>query len=387
MKVFVVQPTVPHYRTEFFSGVGRRLGGQLILMASPHIPGGPSSIPAHGLADIIYAPDHTLSSWRGDKLYWQSGLNLRGASTGDVLLVPGNPRFLSVYPLLIKARARGMGIIVQGHGWSSSSRPWLARIRHLLWRFADVALLYTDEEREQFIANGFAPDRVFATNNTMGTQAIEQARAHWTPDRLSSGTGRVSPSGFQILFCGRLTPKAELHVLIDALAALKQRGQRVQLVIIGGGDQDAALKAKMAAVGLTEQITWLGPIHDEMQLAPWFLQSDLFVYPGAIGLSLLHAFNYGLPVVTHDQLKQHNPEISALESGRSGALFAKGDAAALADTLEGLLNNDALRADMSARAEHTIKTRFHTTIMVDRFMAAAERAHQLAMQRQGKGKA
>ena len=383
MKAFIVQPTVPHYRTEFFSGIARRLGGQLTLMASPHIPGGPSSVPARDLGDMRYAPDHTLSSWRGDKLYWQSGLNIQGASAGDVLLVPGNPRFLSVYPLLIKARARGMGIIVQGHGWSSSSRPWLARIRHLLWRFADVALLYTDEEREQFIANGFAPDRVFATNNTMGTQAIEQARAHWTPDRLETGAGRVRPSGHQILFCGRLTAKAELQVLLDALAALKQRGQSVQLVIIGGGDQESALKDRAVSLGLAQQITWLGPIHDEMQLAPWFLQSDVFVYPGAIGLSLLHAFNYGLPVVTHDQLKQHNPEISALEPGRSGALFAKGNSAALADTLEGLLNNESLRADMSARAKHTIKTRFHTTIMVDRFMAAAERAHQLAMQRKG----
>ena len=381
MQVKVIQPTVPHYRVEFFEGVAQRLQGRLTLSTSQHIPGGPASVDAKRLPSVQYKPNHRLIVMGQDKIYWQCGLSLTPSQPGDVLLVPGNPRFLSVYPLLIKARARGMGIIVQGHGWSSSSRPWLARIRHLLWRFADVALLYTDEERNQFIANGFAPDRVFATNNTMGTQAIEQARAHWTPDRLSSGAGRVSPSGFQILFCGRLTPKAELHVLIDALAALKQRGQCVQLVIIGGGDQDAALKAKMAALGLTEQITWLGPIHDEMQLAPWFLQSDLFVYPGAIGLSLLHAFNYGLPVVTHDQLKLHNPEISALEPGRSGALFAKGDAVALADTLEGLLNNGALRADMSARAEHTIKTRFHTTIMVDRFMAAAERAHQLAMLR------
>ena len=64
-------------------------------------------------------------------------------------------------------------------------------------------------------------------------------------------------------------------------------GDTLQLVIIGGGDQESALKDRAASLGLAQQITWLGPIHDEMQLAPWFLQSDVFVYPGAIGLSLV----------------------------------------------------------------------------------------------------
>ena len=40
----------------------------------------------------------------------------------------------------------------------------------------------------------------------------------------------------------------------------------------------------------------LGSIYDEIELAPWFLTADAFVYPENIGLSILHAFGYGLPV-------------------------------------------------------------------------------------------
>lgn len=381
MKVLVIQPTVPHYRTAFFNGVARKLQGELRIQASACIPGGPDSVDTSELPGIDYRADRRLRTVGHNTLYWQHQLGLGDMGKGDVLFVAGNPRFLSLFPLILKARLRGMGVIIQGHGWSSSSRPLMARLRHGLWRCGHVLYLYTDEEREQFISNGFPPGRVFAANNTMGTDDIRAARQAWTPQRLEgfrqeTGWPATTPT---LLFCGRLTAKAELHVLLDAISQLRDQNRPVRLVVIGTGDEEARLRAHCTRLRLDGLVTWHGAEHDEMRLAPWFLSAQLFVYPGAIGLSLLHAFNYGLPVITHDQLRQHNPEIAALKPGVNGSLFNQGNALDLATRIDQLLSQQDTLRHMREQARQTIEQRFSTDIMVDRFIAAVEAAHRLSL--------
>jgi len=64
---------------------------------------------------------------------------------------------------------------------------------------------------------------------------------------------------------------------------------------------------------------------NESDLAPWFLSSELFIHPGAIGLSLLHSFGYGLTVITHDNKMLHNPEYAIFEPELTGRNFHKSD--------------------------------------------------------------
>lgn len=386
MKVLVIQPTLPHYRAAFFRGVAAALGDSLEIHASPSIPGGPDSVPASELPSVRYYPYHRLRTIGHNRLYWQDGLSLDQLSRGDVLMFSGNPRFLSLFPLVLQAKAKGVGIIIHGHGWSSSSLALTARLRHMLWRAADVLLLYTDEERQQFIDRGYPATNVFATNNTIGTDDIKNAIAAWPEPQLAKFRAEQQ-SGDDcplLLFCGRLTEKAQLHVLIDALAISIQAGRRLRLAIVGAGSEEAQLRARASRLNLDQQILWLGAIHDEAKLAPWFLSASLFIYPGAIGLSLLHSFNYGLPVVTHDQLKQHNPEIAALAPGENGALFPQGNAAALSTCIHSLLSNPSVLANMRAKALETVTTRFSTDLMVSRFLQAVDAAHRISTGSRGR---
>ena len=291
----------------------------------------------------------------------------------------GNPRFLSLFPLVLSAKAKGVRIVIHGHGWSSSSQAFTAWLRHLLWKAADVLLLYTDEERQHFIDKGFPAHRVFAANNTIGTEDIKQAALAWDSRKLAEfRSDQQINNAPLLLFCGRLTEKAELHVLIEALALSIQNGMPYRLAVIGAGSEEAQLRALSSRLKVDEHILWLGAMHDEVKLAPWFLSASLFVYPGGIGLSLLHAFNYGLPVVTHDEVKHHNPEISALAPGENGALFSRGNAVSLHECIRELLSNQAKLVNMRSNALETVATRFSTELMVSRFLAAVNAAHHIS---------
>jgi len=53
----------------------------------------------------------------------------------------------------------------------------------------------------------------------------------------------------------------------------------------------------------------------------YFLESDIFVYPSGIGLSILHALSVGLPVLTTDKINLHFPEFELLVKDENGDLF------------------------------------------------------------------
>jgi glycosyltransferase involved in cell wall biosynthesis len=137
------------------------------------------------------------------------------------------------------------------------------------------------------------------------------------------------------------------------------------MLVIGRGEaEQQKLEALAQSLGISERVRFIGAIYDEMQLAPWFLSSDVFCYPANIGLSLLHAFGYGLPVVTSDDLASQNPEIDALTSGDNGLLYQHGSVSALVQALRIIATNRELAARMSAEAIRTVEEEFSLPNMV-----------------------
>lgn len=174
-----------------------------------------------------------------------------------------------------------------------------------------------------------------------------------------------------LVFCSRLTPKTRLLQAIDAVARLRADHPDILLSVIGDGALRSEAEAKVKALGLGSHVRFLGAMFDEDQLAPWFLSAQCLLYPGPIGLSLLHAFAYGLPVVTHDNLRNQNPEIAALEPGANGLTFKENDVADFANALGRILSDPALQSAMSQQARITAHRDYTMQAMVRNFENAA----------------
>jgi glycosyltransferase involved in cell wall biosynthesis len=251
-------------------------------------------------------------------------------------------------------------------------------------RLADVLLLYTDAERDQFIKRGFVSHRVFATNNSIGSAEIKEAKNYWLAPRLQRFQEAQSIKDREILlFCGRLTLKSEFLLLLEALSEVAKLHPAVTLAVVGDGELRSSAQGRSEALGISDRVIWLGEVHEERQLAPWFLSSKALIYPGSIGLSLLHALNYGLPVITHATIRRHNPEISALEHGVNGFMFADGNVGALAASIVELLNDPERRQRMSEAALQTVEGRYSTERMVNGFVDAVHAARRSALDRVG----
>lgn len=159
-------------------------------------------------------------------------------------------------------------------------------------------------------------------------------------------------SSFRLLFTGRISEKVDMDALLTAVSRLHKMGhQDIRLDIVGSGDLDS-LKNRFEKLHIAEQVKHHGPLYG-IDLYPLFQKADLFVYPGRIGLSILHAFSFGLPVLTQGDASIHFPEIELLEPGVNGDFYVeRKDGEGLEDKI--LLWKQRLASERNAVAESCV---------------------------------
>jgi hypothetical protein len=93
------------------------------------------------------------------------------------------------------------------------------------------------------------------------------------------------------------------------------------LVIIGDEVESLNLYDKIEKKGLIKNIWLFGPCYDEISLGELIYNSNICVVPGDVGLSIMHSFVYGIPVITHNNFPSHGPEFEAIDPGVTGDFF------------------------------------------------------------------
>lgn len=388
-RLIVTQPSLPKYRVPVWRELAGRPEIDLRLWYGDHHA--VTSVEPDGFA----AESTPIGSWTflGQELLW-NGATIEAAKREDVdaVFLSWSPRYLSLGPALRTAKRRGKAVVLWGHGFSRSEswvRQWA---RDRLAKLADVLMFYDDRTAQAAIESGWDADRVFVAPNAIDQTPIAAARDALTgdPERLAAFRGANQLDGRRLLlFVSRLSAKAGLPRLIEAIDKLRREKPDVLAVLIGGGEMQETLDTMIAERGLQDHIRLLGPIYEEEQLAPWFVSAEAFVYPTAVGLSILHTFGYGLPLVTDDLEVGHYPEIVAYDSDPSspnanGVAYRHGDTDSFVRTLSDLLDDPERRARFSAAARRTVEERYNVPAMVDGMVAAVQRAVQIADQRNGR---
>ena len=173
--------------------------------------------------------------------------------------------------------------------------------------------------------------------------------AQFYPDQPAGAAERkrLGLTGPIVLYVGRVNEQKGTDLLLQSWGDVRKHVPGATLVIAGpisqfGESASTSLKAswanKIAAVGGR----YLGPI-DESHLAATYNMADVFVMPTResemFGMAAVEAQACGVPVVASDHggLRETVPR-------RCGGRFPTGDATALAEQLNRLLNDPSLRA-------------------------------------------
>ncbi len=367
IRAVIHQPSLPKYRVPVFRELAARAGLDLTIYH-----GELREVPT-ARADGFRAVPFKRLPWPlgSEAIGWQPmRLGYLTGRDADVLVFNWNMRHTSLVPYLLMARRFGVPTVLWGHGFSKHEKPIRRLLRWNVARLATAVLTYNHGVADTLVASGLARERVFTALNTIDYQPILSQRERWAqrPEQLEAfrkqhGLRSDAP---HLVFVSRLDPNNRVDVLIDAVALLRERMPGIRATIVGGGMDGAALRAHAERRGvLGTSVHMTGPIYDEDVLSAWFLSGDLFVYPSNIGLSIIHALGYGLPVVVGDRVDLHNPEIEALSPGDNGAVFRHNSPEALADLIVSLWKDQPRLARMRVCAAASAREYFTLKRMVD----------------------
>lgn len=360
-RVFFIQPLIRKYRVPFFNGLASS-GKLKVVVYSQKVLNEDIKI------DFEIRSMKEYSFFKRN-FFWQIIPCYMEIKKGDIIVFQGNMRILSNIMYMLISKMRGIKVVWWGHGWTAAGNKIAFYFRRaIMKRLPELILLYTEKEKNEFVANGFCSQKVFGINNTIDTSEIDTLLGYWNNEWLTEFKKENQLLNRKvILFCSRLTEKTELEKLFYSLTELVKEDKTMKAVIVGDGPMLGNYKKMVHELSLHENVIFKGALFKESDLAPWFLSSDLFVYPGSIGLSLLHAFAYGLPVLTHDKETYQMPEYSYLVEKETGFTFKKNNINDLTVKIKEVLssNNEEIRKNcynvvrgkysMEAMVENTIK--------------------------------
>lgn len=165
-----------------------------------------------------------------------------------------------------------------------------------------------------------------------------------------------------VLGVGRFVEKKGFGDLIDAVALLRQEGRPAHLTLVGTGEEEAALRARIADRGLLDAVTLTGAQPQDQVIA--LMQTHtLMALPCVVGADgnrdglptvLLEAMASGLPVVSTDVTGI--PEM--IRDGISGRIVAQRSPRWLAGAIDTLLAAPRTRASFAAAARADVEHHF-----------------------------
>jgi len=165
-------------------------------------------------------------------------------------------------------------------------------------------------------------------------------------DELFFPRGSGTRSG-DLLFVGRLVSEKGLDLLIEALGRLRRQEIRPRLTVVGGGPERASAERLARALGVVEQVEFVGPVSGEKLAATYASHQTLVIpsrYEEPFGMVALEGIACGCSVVASAGGGLGDAV------GPCGRLFQNGDVEGLIAALVEVRENEIARSAFRAAA-------------------------------------
>lgn len=365
--VAFIYPPLFKYRVRFHEEVRRRLLAHNIEYRVLYCDPPPKLVLRNDTCDMPWATKTRAYrfNWNSREVIFQGAIaKLRGL---DLIVMQQENRLLLNYFIHILRIFGTSRIAYFGHGRNFQSRNpggISERFKRFIATRVDWWFAYNDMSARLVAGFGFPPERITSVQNSVDISDLIKEIASVGPDELSSLRATLGLCGSNVgIFIGGLYKEKRVPFLIDAAILIRQRMPDFELIVVGGGDE--ADKAKALAKGL-DFIHFMGPQHGRKKTLLALL-SKVFLLPGAVGLAVLDAFAYGLPIITIAGTF-HGPEMDYLTPGVNGIVVEDASStSAYADAVVGLLE-DTVRQQEMAHAARDSSAQYSIDAMAENFV-------------------
>lgn len=235
-----------------------------------------------------------------------------------------------------------------------------ARLEASAAQHADAVIAISGGVKDILVERGAAPENITVIPNCVCVNLLcESQRDH----KLAQSLGLENDS--VIGYFGAFAAYEGIDLLLDSIAALKQKGLSVKGLLAGGGDEEEALKERTRQLNLNDDVIFLGKIPRE-DISCYMGLADIIALPRrdtpvtrvVPPIKAAEAMARGQALVTSDL-----PALQEIVTNdRTALTFPAGDAAALASRLETLAVSQPLRKELGRRAATEARARFDVSV-------------------------
>lgn len=313
----------------------------------------------------------------------QSGLDLKALKALRGMLRQAAPdvahthNAMAHYYTALAALGLGLARLVSTrHGMGSRQ---LGARRERLYRLAlhrtEAAVSVCSAARARYVRHGVMPQ----AKAVVVPNGIELSRFVPRSDqRAAQLRSELGLSAHAVLFgsVGRLHEAKRQRLLLQGLRRLLDAGVSAAMVIVGEGDQRAALESEINELGLQRHARLLGTRRDVHALLSGM---DVFVLPSrteGYSLALVEACASALPIIATQV--GGNAEIVAHDL--TGLLVPRDDLDALTQAMARLAGNPPLRLLLGQAARAWALREGSLDTMAERYLALYQHGHMPALQ-------
>lgn len=266
-----------------------------------------------------------------------------------------NPAGIEMFP-------RNVNRLLLKSGLIKLIRRLFLYMRKISLNIPNAHVNYVEDAFEILGSYGVPKEKIFITYNSPDTDMLfEIKKSLMTVDPV------LPPCEHRLIHVGRLVEWKRVDLLIRALARVKAQFQDAELLIIGSGPQEEALKALSSELHLEADIRFLGAIHDPMILGRYLMSSTVYVLAGMGGLSINDAMCFGLPVICS---VGDGTEKKLVRDEFNGKYFLEGNKDDLVEKILYLFNNPELRKHMGINSTEIIRNEVNIHTVINGYVKA-----------------
>lgn len=238
-----------------------------------------------------------------------------------------------------------------------------------LFEQGDLFLPVCDYFRRIMIDLGCPPEKIVVHHS-----AINLDRFAYNKDNcIKDASSKIKNKAIKLVSVNRLVPKKGTAYAIKAVASLLKKYPNLQYHIMGDGVMRRQLLRLIGQCRAQHAIKLLGwGTHDDV--AKLLKTADIFLLPSltardgneeGIPNALKEAMAVGVPVIS-----THHAGIAELvDHGKTGFLVPPGNASALAEKIEYLIQHQQERATMGLRAREIVEREYDTDMLNDQLIS------------------
>ncbi len=241
-------------------------------------------------------------------------------------IIVGEPRYLVNWQVILYAKLTGKKILMWTHGVLNTSfiRKKSTRLFYsVFFRLADIILQYGEHPTPIMLDLGCKKENISYIHNSLDTKLQQDIYKSLTPSNIYRDHFKNDDP--TVVYIGRIQKRKKVDQLILAVEELRKKGERVNIVIVGGKTDDDHLHQLIQDNNNDDHIWLYGPCYDEEKNAELLYNASACVCPSQVGLTAIHSLSYGTPVISNDNFDFQMPEYEAVIPEVTGSFFREND--------------------------------------------------------------